>query len=158
MRRGSIQLSWPSGCQGPRLGKESGAAPFSCLHAPQGVRTVPRRSSSPCAFLAQHSTSDGSPDSLANNTTKRRAKTYRSKQRRFQASLNTFTLEGAIDNINLPLYGGGPSLVDHIMGMQQPFMEEPLFYGVDQSPTTQNLTYLPFQKQSKATPSIPSEN
>ena len=56
----------------------------------------------------------------------------------------TSELEGIIDDIDAPIYGGGPSLYTHIMGFQHPVFQQSLFVGIDQDQEDESVYHLTY--------------
>ena len=54
-------------------------------------------------------------------------KEAREKQKELKDSQGHRPLINAIANMDAPLCGGGPSLEDHLTGMQHPDLDAPLF-------------------------------
>ena len=58
-------------------------------------------------------------------------KVAREKQQELKTTQRHHPMVNAIANLEAPLHGGGPSLEDHLTGMQHPELDAPLFRSVD---------------------------
>ena len=59
-------------------------------------------------------------------------------------------LVDTIKDPSLPVYGGGPSLTDHMVGMYHPTKDRPLFKSVDESMTDPGTYHVTYDKRDKA--------
>ncbi len=83
-------------------------------------------------------TDTASPHAMVNLRSKSLTKKARGRQRLFLNTMKTEISINQIEDLNMPLYGGGPSLATHIAGMEHPLTKRPMFYSVDKSPHQEN--------------------
>ena len=72
---------------------------------------------------------------MVGNAARKDLAALRKRQGRMLKDTMEKTLDGVIKDPSLPMYGGGPSLTDHMVGMHHPNENRPIFQSFDESTT-----------------------
>ena len=71
------------------------------------------------------------PSMMVGSAARRDLAALRRRQGKMLKDLMVMDLVDTIKDPSLPVYGGGPSLTDHLVGMYHPTEDRPLFKSVD---------------------------
>ena len=90
-----------------------------------------------------------SPESLASFRSKQVAATARLRQKAFLMSIAKYELVNVIEDMDRPMYGGGPNLADHLIGMQHPSQNHPLILGINKDGRREGVHIITYFKSNE---------